>query len=167
MYREILTKAIIAKGNKNIKENLTFNVNNNVSKVLGCWIINHKHSVYKEEQKIFIKGSCEINVWYGFDENTKCGLYTFSHSFNDEIPYTFTLEKVYLDEKNDVKSYVVIEPSCQKMTFSNQNIIIDIVREYDIDIIGETKLRIKVDDVAIDQMINTNYMKDASINESN
>ena len=39
----------------------------------------------------------------------------------------------------------------------------DIIREYEIDIIGETKLRIKVDDVAIDQMIDTNYMKDVII----
>ena len=47
MYREILTKAIIAKGKKNIKESLKCDVNNNVSKVLGCWIINHNNEVYK------------------------------------------------------------------------------------------------------------------------
>ena len=167
MYREILTKAIIAKGKKNIKESLSCNVSNNVSKVLGCWIINHFHTVIRENQKIFINGSYEVNVWYGYDGNTKCGLYSFSHSFNDEIPYTFTLEKVELDDKNDVKNYVIIEPSCMKMTYLNQEVFIDVVREYDIDIVGETKLKIKVDDVAIDQMINTNYMKDSSINESN
>lgn len=167
MYREILTKAIIAKGKKNIKESLQCDVNNNVSKVLGCWIINHQNEVYKDNQKIFIKGSYEINLWYGYDDNTKCGMYSFLHNFNDEIPYTFTLEKVTLDSKNDVKSYVIVEPSCLNMTFLDKEIFVDIIREYEIDIIGETKLRIKVDDVAIDQMIDTNYMKDIPTNESN
>ena len=167
MYREILTKAIIAKGKKNIKESLKCDVNNNVSKVLGCWIINHNNEVYKQNQKIFIKGSFEINLWYGYDDNTKCGMYTFNYDFNNEIPYTFTLEKITLNEKNDVKSYVIIEPSCSNMTFSEKQRCVDIIREYEIDIIGETKLRIKVDDVAIDQMIDTNYMKDVITNESN
>lgn len=165
MYREILTKAIIAKGKRNIKESLTCNVNHNVSKVLGCWIINHSYEVYKDKQEVFIKGSYQVHLWFGYDNNTNSGLHTFSYDFNDQIPYTFTLEKTNLNEKNDVKCYNITDPSCIKMTYEDNNIFIDIVRDYEIDIVGETKLKIKVDDVAIDQMINTNYMKDSKDNE--
>lgn len=45
------------------------------------------------------------------------------------------------------------------MKYENQTIFIDIEREYLVDIIGETKLKIKVDDVIIDEIINTDYVK--------
>ena len=46
------------------------------------------------------------------------------------------------------------------MGFIDNKLIIDVERTYDVDIIGETKIKIKVDDVIIDQMINTNYVNE-------
>ena len=57
MYREILTKAIIAKGEKEITNQNDITIANKISKVLGCWIINHNYNLYIENQKIFVKGS--------------------------------------------------------------------------------------------------------------
>ena len=44
--------------------------------------------------------------------------------------------------------------------FENNKIIINVKRKYEIDIIGETKLKVKIDDVIIDQKINTEYVKE-------
>lgn len=158
MYREILTKAIIAKGEKNITESKSVDVNVNVSKVLGCWIINHTHNIVRENQTIYIEGTYDAYLWYGFDNDTNCSLNHQQFTFKHEIPYTFTQEKTFLNDNNEIKEQVLKNPSCISMTYDNQTIYIDVEYKYQIDIIGETKLKIKVDDVVIDQMINTDYM---------
>lgn len=160
MYREILTKAIIAKGQKNIIDNHTLQTENNISKVLGCWIINHNYNVYLNGQKVFIMGSYDANLWYGYDDNSKSTLLIKTFEFNDEIPYNFTLEKSILSDKNELIEYETLPPNCKKMEFIDNKLIIDVERTYDVDIIGETKIKIKVDDVIIDQMINTNYVNE-------
>lgn len=159
MYREILTKAIIAKGEKEIKEIKTIDTKNNVSKVLGCWIINHIHNIKRSNQKIFIVGCYDAYFWYGYNDNSACGLFYQKFDFEDEIPYMFSQESSELNEQNEIKDYVLKQPACTSMKFDNTNITIEIERKYSIDIIGETKLRIKVDDVIIDEMINTDYVK--------
>lgn len=40
-YREIVTKAVIAKGKKLFSSNHTVSVTNHPSTILGCWVINH------------------------------------------------------------------------------------------------------------------------------
>ncbi len=159
MYREILTKAIIAKGKKDVFETKTVNVNHDVSKVLGCWIINHNYKLSRENQDIYIEGTYDAFFWYGYDNDTNCEMYKMQFPFKYEIPYTFTQEKTILNDKNEIHAQVVKNPTCVAMNYENQNITIDIEYKYLIDIIGETKLKIKVDDVTIDQMIDTDYMK--------
>ena len=160
MYREILTKAIIAKGEKVIDENVSINTNKNISKILGCWIINHKYDISHLNQKIYVKGSYDVFYWFGFDDNTNCGLANKTYEFNDEIPYTYTLEKILLSDKCEIKSSEECDPFCSSMTYENDIITISVKRKYLLDIIGETKIKVKVDDVIIDQTIDTEYFKD-------
>lgn len=42
MYREIAAKTLTAKGKLSYFNELIFNLNENVSKLLGCWIIDLK-----------------------------------------------------------------------------------------------------------------------------
>lgn len=159
MYREILTKAIIAKGEKLIHESRTIDTNEAVSKVLGCWIINHSYVVKKDGQKVFIEGTYDAYFWYGYNNDTNCGLHNEKFNFEYEIPYTFTQEKIELTDSNEIKATTNKNPTCVAMNFDNSKINIEVDFKYSIDIIGETKLKIKVDDVVIDQMINTDYVK--------
>lgn len=160
MYREILTKAIIGKGKRKITDNIKIPTNHNISKVLGCWIINHKYEVYLLDQKTLVKGSYEAFLWYGHDNDSNCNLLKHTFEFDDEIPFNFTLEKSNLTSKNDLLVYELLTPNCIKMTYNDLDLNIEIEREYEVDIIGETKIKIKVDDVIIDEMINTNYVND-------
>ena len=160
MYREILTKAIIAKGEKEIVDDFIINFNNKISKVLGCFVINHKHNVYLNDQKIFIKGSYEANLWFSHSDNTCCELIKKTYEFDDEIPFNFTLEKSNLSNKNDLIDYEITSPSCIEFRYDNNDLIGKIIRKYQVDIVGETKIKIKVDDVIIDEMINTNYVNE-------
>ena len=160
MYREILTKAIIAKGEKEITNQNDITIANKISKVLGCWIINHNYNLYIENQKIFVKGSYEAFFWYGYDLDTNCGLERKVYEYNSEIPNTFTQEKIKIDETIIIKEKISKLPTCISMVFDDTTMTIQVQIKYEIDIIGETKLKIKVDDVVIDQMINTNYMNE-------
>ena len=61
-YREILTKAIIGKGTNKIEENQVIEVDEEISRALGCWIINHQSSIKVEDEKIFLIGQYEVYV---------------------------------------------------------------------------------------------------------
>lgn len=160
LYREILTKAIIANGSKEINDSKEILVQDSISKVLGCYVLNHIHNVVVKNQDIYINGSYQVYYWYSFDNNTKCAICDNIYDFCDLIPYEFTVEKIEIDDKTEIKHYVSIPPSCTEMKFEGNKISINIKRKYEIDIIGETKLKVKTDDVIIDQKINTNYVKE-------
>ena len=70
-YKEIVTKAIIAKGKKTFVNESSILVNNNPSTVLGCWIINHNFNGVRRNNQIIIDGSFDINIWYSYDNDTK------------------------------------------------------------------------------------------------
>ena len=40
-YKEIVTKAVIGKGKKQFVDNLSLQVENSPTTILGCWVINH------------------------------------------------------------------------------------------------------------------------------
>ena len=62
--REIVTRAVVAKGKKllKIKENIT--PSNETFSVLGCWIINHEFEALLSGKKVDVNGNFEIDVWY-------------------------------------------------------------------------------------------------------
>ena len=61
-YKEIVTKAIIAKGKKTFVNESSILVDNNPSTVLGCWIINHNFNGVRRNNQIVIDGSFDINI---------------------------------------------------------------------------------------------------------
>lgn len=52
-YKEIVTKAVIAKGKKMFSSNNSVSVSNNPSTILGCWVINHLLVVGDNHCKIY------------------------------------------------------------------------------------------------------------------
>lgn len=52
-YREIVTKAVVAKGKKLFTTTGTINVSNTPSTILGCWVINHLLVVGDNHCKIY------------------------------------------------------------------------------------------------------------------
>ena len=160
MFREILTKAIVAKGEKTVVENVSIDTEKNISKILGCWIINHNYNITLDKQKIFVSGTYDVFYWFGYDDNTNCGLASKTYDFIDEIPYSYTLEKIVLNDTCQIKDSEKYPVNCCMMSYDNTIISIEVERKYLLDIIGETKIKVKVDDVIIDETIDTQYVKD-------
>ena len=63
-YREIVTKAVIAKGKKLFTTNHTVKVDKNPSTIISCSVINHNFNDVKSGDNISINGSYYVNIWY-------------------------------------------------------------------------------------------------------
>lgn len=145
-FKEIVTKAVIGKGKKFFKNNYVLEATDHPNTVLGCWVINHSFKGYKSGDKIGVDGSYDINIWYSYDNDSKTGVLSKRIDYND----TFT---VRVREDSDVGSDTDIivralkQPNCTKVTIQDDGKInFDIEKELGVEIVGETKVKIAVED---------------------
>lgn len=172
-YKEIVTKTIVGKGKKTFKDESSVSVETNVDTVLGCWVINHDISGYKDGNYIKIDGSYDVNIWYSYDNNTKTGVINKRITYNEKV----TLR---LKEDHDINDdYEIIirslkNPSCIDVSNDGNNISFVISKELGIEVVGDTKIKIPVsqnedeydilideNDIndAIDKEVNVNYLE--------
>ncbi len=143
-YREIITKAVVAKGRKFTKSSHTICPAHHPSSILGCWIINHKYEAIKVGKKVEIHGSYEINVWYSYNQNTKTEVVT------DKVQYTDVISIRYRDpdsfDDQDIIAKAVQQPNCLEAIISpdGQNILVRVEREFFVEVVGETKICVAV-----------------------
>ena len=73
--REIVTKAVIAKGKKCIRLKSVVVPNNDTFSILGCWVINHGFTATLDQDCVVINGDFEINLscfYAGLNSNYFC-----------------------------------------------------------------------------------------------
>ncbi|ENH96673.1 spore coat protein E [Gracilibacillus halophilus YIM-C55.5] len=146
-YREIITKAIIGKGRKFTQDTDVITPSHRPSSILGCWIINHHyHAKLKKEDVVEIRGSYETNVWYAYHDNTKTEVVTETVEYCDKVPLTIRDEH-HLGEESDVFAKVIQQPNCLECSIEERGnrIKVDVEREFLVEVMGETKVYVKVD----------------------
>ena len=144
VYKEIVTKAIIGKGKKYYKNSYVIETENVPTTVLGCWVINHKFKGSEVGGKIVIDGSFDVNIWYSYSDDTKTTVITKKISYN---------EMVMVRQKDDTDSTVrdiivrsLKQPSCTSATASGKEITIEIEKELGVEIVGDTKVKVAVEE---------------------
>ena len=142
-YKEIVTKAIIGKGKKYFKNNYSIEVSNNPSTVLGCWVINHKFKGYKSGDKIGVDGSFDVNIWYSYENDSKTTVLNEKIEYNDLFNVTV---KEPVENDTDIIVRSLKQPTCSKVNVENGVISFDIEKELGVEIVGETKMKIAVED---------------------
>ena len=146
MYKEIVTKAVVGKGKKYFKDNYKIEVtNNNPTTVLGCWVINHKFKGYKSGDKIGVSGSYDVNIWYSYDQNSKTGVVNKKIDYND-IFNVKVKENADLSDDVDIIVRPLKQPNCSGVTIDNNVISFDIEKELGVEIVGETKVKIAIEE---------------------
>ncbi len=143
-YREIVTKAVIGKGKKTFINKYSLAVNNKPSTILGCWVINHNFKGYKSDDKVELEGSCDVNIWYSYDNDTK------TEVVKDIIKY---YELVNVTRKNNDEltnnEEIIIrslkQPTCTNISANGNLIEYEIEKELGVEIVGDTKVRIAID----------------------
>ncbi|MBN6887252.1 spore coat protein E [Cytobacillus horneckiae] len=145
-FREIITKAVVAKGRKYIQSNHTICPKHHPSSILGCWIINHTFEAKKVGKKVEICGYFDINVWYSYNDNTKTEVVTERIDYKDVIKVKYR-DPDSLDDL-EVVAKVLQQPNCCEATISQNGnkIIVHVEREFLVEVIGETKVCVAVHD---------------------
>lgn len=143
-YREIITKAVVAKGKKFTQSKHTISPDHQPTSILGCWIINHTYEATKVGKKVEVCGSYDINVWYSFRDNTQTEVVT------ERVDYTDVIKLKYRDpdclDDQDVIVKVLQQPNCCEAIISpnGNKIIVEVERELLVEVIGETKVCIEI-----------------------
>ena len=164
--REIVTKAVIAKGKKCIRLKSVVVPNNDTFSILGCWVINHGFTAALEQDCVVINGNFEINIWYAYDENSKTEVAREVQSYEDKIKTRQIVKNV--TSSKDVIVRVLQQPTCTNASITENWIVVDVVLEEAVDVIGETKIAVtaftNIDpdtlDDSFENEINEDFLKD-------
>lgn len=146
LYKEIVTKTIIGKGKKYFKNNYTLTPSEKPTTILGCWVINHKFNGYKRGDKVGVDGSFDINIWYSYDNDSKTNVVNKKIDYN-ELFSVKTRESIGTGEDTDIIVRSLKQPNCTKVDIaSNGDITFDIEKELGIEVVGEAKVKISVEE---------------------
>lgn len=145
LYKEIVTKAIIGKGKKYFKDNYNLEVNNNPSTILGCWVINHQFKGYKSNDKVGVNGSYDVNIWYSYDNDSKTMVASKKIEYNNLFNVKLR-ENLDLSNDTDIIVKPLKQPSCSSVNIDSNKIVFDIEKELGIEIVGDTKVKIAIEE---------------------
>ena len=141
-YREIVTKAVIAKGKKLFTSNHEVISTNKPSTILGVWVINHNFNGIKNNDEIRINGSYDVNVWYSYDNDTKTEVLKETNQYSEIVRMREREEAD--DEQIIVRS--LKQPNCIKVDIDGDKIKYTIEKELGIELVGDVKVKVQADD---------------------
>ena len=139
-YREIVTKAVIAKGKKTFITDNSITLETNPSTVLGCWVINHNFNGVKNGDTITITGSYDINIWYSYDNDSKTDVIKKTNTYT-EIVHMRNTKSDALTEEIIVRS--LKQPNCIKAEIKDNRIDYSIEKELGVELVGDVKVKIE------------------------
>lgn len=145
-YREIITKAVCGKGKKFTQATHSVSPSHKPTSILGCWVINHLYNAKKKsEDTVEVNGSYDINIWYSYNDNTKTEVVTERVTYTDYIPLSIKDDHI-LNDDFDVVCKVLQQPNCLECEIAKkgQKVNVEIEREFLVQVIGETKIYVKV-----------------------
>jgi spore coat protein E len=145
-YREIITKAVVAKGRKFTQSTHTVSAQHRPTSILGCWIINHRYDAKKCDRTVEIHGQYDINVWYSYSDNTKTEVVTETVAYTDVVRLKYRDDDDIISDDQEVIVRVIQQPNCLECTISpnGNKIVVQVEREFVAEVIGETKVCVAV-----------------------
>lgn len=141
--REIVTKAVIAKGKKAMHINHNILTTTHPYSVLGCWIINHEFEASLDNQVVDINGEFEVNIWYSTDENCKTDVLREKVSYKKDIKVKKIVND-YMKNTDDIIARIIKHPTVTNAKIIDDEIKLDIDLEILAEVIGETKMQVTV-----------------------
>lgn len=147
--REIVTRAVLAKGRKIFKLTEVIPVSCEAYSVLGCWIINHEYSAKQNGRSVDVDGSFEINIWYSGYNNTKTEIARQTISYSGNIK-TREIVADNISNDCDVIARVLQQPTCTNAVICADGISVDVCFEIIVEVIGETKMMVTVFNCPVD-----------------
>lgn len=171
-FKEIVTKAVIGKAKKTTTNSFSLTPEETPNTVLGCWVINNKFSGSKANDACVINGSFDVNVWYSYDADKKTAVTTQNFNYTDTLKVPLK-ENYNLSDASEIIVRCLKQPTVTDVKIDNGNVLLDIEKELGVEIVGDTKVKVSVEDEYDDYdeivddediEVNDNYLEDSSEN---
>lgn len=144
-FKEIVTKAVVGKGKKATTDKHMIKPDETPNTVLGCWIINHRFNGAASGGDTFVNGSYDVNVWYSYDNDTKTGVCSGNFAYSDKMNVPF-INGNKLTNNTEVIVTSLADPNVVDVKVDGGNIVFDVRKEMGIEVVGDTKIRVNVED---------------------
>ena len=144
-FKEIVTKAIIGKGKKTSNLTHTVETEDNINTVLGCWVINHTFNGINNKGKVLVNGTYDINIWYSYDNNTKTNVLVKRFNYQDTMNVKIK-ENGDFSNSSDIIVRSLNQPSVTDVSVDGSVIKLSVHKEMGVEIVGDTKVRVSVED---------------------
>jgi spore coat protein E len=143
--REIITKAVCGKGRKFSHVSHTVTPPFSPSSILGAWLINNQYEAIQSGDGVEVVGTYDINIWYSHDRNTKTDVAKETVTYVEIVPLTY-LDKKHKSATAEVSAVATQEPNCVEASVSSSgdSVVIRVEREFQVEMIAETKVCVKV-----------------------
>ena len=141
-YKEIVTKAVIAKGKKSTSNKYTLEPEEIPNTILGCWVINNTFNGTSVGDSIIVNGSFDVNVWYSYDNDSKTAVSTKKYNYSDTM-HIKSLNS--LDSRPEVLVKSLKQPTVADVKIDNGVVNLSIDKELGIEIVGNTKIKVPVE----------------------
>ncbi len=145
-FKEIVTKAVIGKAKKTNTSSFTLTPEEIPNTVLGCWVINHTFSGTKGKNgSVVVNGNFDINVWYSFDADKKTAVTTKRFSYSDNLNVPLRADS-NLDGASEIIVRCLKQPTVANVKIEDGNVLLDVEKEMGVEIVGDAKVKISVED---------------------
>lgn len=144
-FRQILTRAICGKGRKFSQTVHAINAPDEISSILGVWVINHSFTASKAGEEVEVRGKFDLNIWYSTSGNTKTEVFQETIHYVERVPLSY-YDKNLKEHSVKVNATVTQSPNCVEATLSSENntILARIEKELSVELEGETKITVAV-----------------------
>ena len=136
---------MIGKAKKTNSMHFSFTPDESVDTVLGCWVINHNFSGTNQSGKVGVTGSFDVNVWYAYDNDTKTKVNSKKFGYN-EILNVPLKDEATLTNTSEIIVRSLKQPTVTNVAVSDGNIVLDIEKELGVEIVGDTKIKVPIED---------------------
>lgn len=166
--REIVARTVVAKGHKVINLNHSIKLDVIPYSILGCWVINHNYKTYLEDEKAYIDGEFEVNIWYSVEQNTKTLIAKDIVKYKKEIKLK-QMFKEYIKGSTEIIIEESVYPHVNDAKIVDDSIQSEINFDLTALLIGDAKMIVsilsdsKISDIDIediDMEINENFLKE-------
>lgn len=142
--REIVTKAVIGKGNRKFETTVMMpETPGLVMRVLGAVMTNHHVDARSSGDLIEISGSYEVHVWYTYDDDQQTEIVRTTIDYGDIIELHHALRD-QLFASDEITAEEIVAPHATDVRIEAGMIHVDIDFEVAAEVIGETKMRVAI-----------------------
>lgn len=141
--REIYTKAIVAKGKKLSKNTYSLSLSHIPNEILGCWITNHHYEAAIKNRVPKVIGTFDLHIWYSHNDEMESQISKQQITYIDDMQVTKKEDREF-ELTDQVKARCLENPKCLSASFEQQKVTIEIEKEMQIEISGETCIKVEV-----------------------